>query len=63
MATFKAALSAAAGDDNSYTALTGSQFGIDFNPAADRLRVDVMTGAATTDGVINGPAAAITAAA
>ena len=73
VATFKTALSAAAGDDNPYTALTGSQFGVDFNPVADRLRVvsntglnlriDVTTGAAITDGVINGPAAAITAAA
>ena len=73
VATFKALLSAAAGDDNPYTALTGSQFGVDFNPVADRLRVisntglnlriDVTTGATTTDGVVNGPAAAITAAA
>ena len=63
----------AAGDDNPYTALAGTQFGVDFNPAADRLRVvsdtglnlriDVTTGATTTDGAINGPAAAITAAA
>lgn len=73
VATFKVMLSAATGDDNPYTALTGSQFGVDFNPVADRLRVvsdtglnlriDVATGAATTDGVINGPAAVITAAA
>lgn len=63
VATFKAALSAAAGDDNPYTALTGSQFGVDFNPVADRLRVirdsglnlriNVDTGATTTDGAIN----------
>ncbi|MDB5886578.1 MAG: polymerase, partial [Polaromonas sp.] len=74
VATFKAALSAAAGDDNPFTALTGSQFGVDFNPVADRLRVisdtglnlriDVATGSATTDGAINGPATpAVTAAA
>ena len=74
VATFKAALSAAAGDDNPYTGLTGSQFGVDFNPVADRLcvvsdtglnlRIDVTTGSATTDGAINGPATpAITAAA
>ena len=74
VATFKVVLSAAAGDDNPYTALTGSQFGVDFNPVADRLRVvsntglnlriDVTTGSAITDGVINGPTAtAITAAA
>ena len=63
VATFKAALSAAAGDDNPYTALTGSQFGVDFNPVADRqrvisdsglnLRINVDTGATTTDGAIN----------
>lgn len=63
--TFKAALS---------TALAGSQFGVDFNPVADRLRlvsntgqnlrVDVGTGAATVDGAINGVAgAAVTASA
>lgn len=73
VATFKAVLAAAAGDDNPYTALTGSQFGVDFNPVADRLRVvsdtglnlriDVTTGATITDGVINGAAAAITASA
>ena len=34
VATFKVALLAATGDDNPYTALTGSQFGVDFNPAA-----------------------------
>ena len=73
VATFKAALLAATGDDNPYTTLTGSQFGVDFSPVADRLRVisnsglnlriDVTTGATTTDGVINGAPAAITAAA
>lgn len=63
--TFKSALS---------TPLSGSQFGVDFNPVADRLRlvsntgqnlrVDVNTGAATVDGPINGvPGAAITASA
>ena len=63
--TFKSALS---------TPLAGSQFGVDFNPVADRLRlvsntgqnlrVDVNTGAATVDGAINGvPGAAITASA
>ena len=61
--TFKSALS---------TALSGSQFGVDFNPVADRLRlvsntgqnlrVDVSTGAASVDGTINGvTGAAITA--
>src|SRR5690606_16616327 len=63
--TFKSALS---------TPLAGSQFGVDFNPVADRLRlvsntgqnlrVDVTTGAATVDGAINGvPGAVITASA
>ena len=55
------------------TPLAGSQFGVDFNPVADRLRlisntgqnlrVNVDTGAVTTDGAINGPAATITASA
>jgi len=58
--TFKSALS---------TPLAGSQFGVDFNPVADRLRlvsntgqnlrVDVTTGTATVDGPINGVAGAI----
>ena len=68
MATFKASLLAATGDDNPYTALTGSQFGVDFNPVADRLRVpsdsglnlriNADTGATTTDGTINRASAA-----
>ena len=68
MATFKASLLAATGDDNPYTALTGSQFGVDFNPVADRLRVisdsglnlriNADTGATTTDGAINRAGAA-----
>lgn len=51
-----------------YTALAGTDFGVDFNPVADRLRVvsntgqslriNVDTGATTTDGNINGGAAA-----
>lgn len=63
VATFRTALSAAAGDDNPYTALISSQFGVGFNPFADRLRVisntglnmriGADTGAATTGGVIN----------
>jgi len=67
VATPKSTLAAVAGDDNPYTGLAGSQFGIDFNPVADRLRivsdtgqnlrVDVASGAATTDGALNGPAA------
>ncbi len=55
------------------TPLAGAQFGVDFNPVADRLRivsntgqnlrVDVTTGTAIVDGAINGASASITAAA
>ena len=55
------------------TPLTGTQFGVDFNPVADRLRlvsntgqnlrVDVTTGTAVVDGAINGAPASITASA
>lgn len=61
-ATFKAALKAMAGDDAPFTGLSGTTFGIDFNPAADRLRVvsetgqnlriNVDTGDTTTDGML-----------
>lgn len=71
VATFKAALRPLAGDDNPFTALAGTSFAVDFNPAADRLRVvsntgqnlriNVDNGDTTTDGVIAG--AAISAAA
>jgi len=59
-ATFRAALKAAAGDDAPFSGLLGTQFGVDFNPVADRLRVvsntgqnlriDVDTGDTITDG-------------
>ncbi|MBW3509103.1 DUF4394 domain-containing protein [Janthinobacterium sp. NKUCC06_STL] len=75
-ATVKATLAADAGDATApYTALAGTEFGVDFNPVADRLRIvsntgqslriNVDTGATTTDGNINGGAGttAITAAA
>ena len=75
-AALKATLAADAADTTApYTALAGTQFGVDFNPVADRLRIvsntgqslriNVDTGATTTDGNINGGAAnaAITAAA
>ncbi|MEG1051904.1 MAG: DUF4394 domain-containing protein [Janthinobacterium sp.] len=75
-ATVKASLAADAADTTApFTALAGTQFGVDFNPVADRLRIvsntgqslriNVDTGATTTDGDINGGAAgaAITAAA
>lgn len=62
IATAKATLVATAGDDNPYTALSGSEFAVDFNPVADRLRVignggqnlriNVDTGAVITDGTI-----------
>jgi hypothetical protein len=76
VATVKATLAADAGDTTApYTALAGTEFGVDFNPVADRLRIvsntgqslriNVDTGATTTDGSINGGVAstAITAAA
>ncbi|MCC2955601.1 DUF4394 domain-containing protein [Massilia sp. IC2-477] len=70
-ASLKATLSADAADTTApYTALGGSEFGVDFNPVADRLRVvsntgqslriNVDTGATTTDGSINGGAAGST---
>jgi hypothetical protein len=72
----KSTLSADASDTTApFTALAGTDFGFDFNPVADRLRVvsntglslriNVDTGATTTDGAINGGAAntAITASA
>ncbi|KQP35904.1 DNA polymerase I [Pseudorhodoferax sp. Leaf274] len=73
VATRKSALVAAAGDDAPFTALSGTQFAVDFNPAADRLRVvsdtgqnlriDVDTGAATTDGAITPATTSVSAAA
>ena len=75
-ATLKSTLAADSADTTApYTALAGTSFGVDFNPVADRLRIvsnpgqslriNVDTGATTTDGNINGGAAntAITAAA
>lgn len=67
-ATLKSTLAADGADASApFTALAGTEFGVDFNPAADRLRivgntgqslrVNVDTGAATTDGSINGGAA------
>ena len=68
VATVKSTLSVDATDTTApYTALSGASFGVDFNPVADRLRVvsntgqslriNVDTGATTTDGNINGGAA------
>lgn len=67
-----ATLRAAAGDDNPFTGLSGANFGVDFNPAADRLRVvsdagqnlriNVDTGDAITDGTLSPATAAVTAA-
>ncbi len=67
-ATLKSTLGADTSDTSApYTALAGTDFGVDFNPVADRLRVvsntgqslriNVDTGATTTDGNINGGAA------
>ncbi|GGX88267.1 DUF4394 domain-containing protein [Massilia dura] len=68
MATLKSTLAADAADTTApFTALAGTDFGVDFNPVADRLRIvsntgqslriNVDTGATTTDGAINGGAA------
>ncbi|RSZ56605.1 DUF4394 domain-containing protein [Massilia atriviolacea] len=69
-ATMRSTIAADAADSSApFTALAGSDFAVDFNPAADRLRVvgdsgqnlriNVDSGAATTDGNINGgPASA-----
>jgi len=75
-ATVKATLSADATDTTApYTGMQGAAFAVDFNPVADRLRVigntgqslriNVDTGATTTDGNINraGVAPVVTAAA
>ncbi len=69
-ATLRVALRAVAGDDNAYAALVGDSFAVDFNPAADRLRVignlgqnlriNVTNGDTITDGLI-APAAGGTA--
>ena len=67
-ATNKSRLSADAADTTEpFTALAGTSFGVDFNPMADRLRIvgntgqslriNVDSGATTTDGSINGGAA------
>lgn len=73
MAALKSTLRAAAGDDNPYAVLSGTEFAIDFNPVADRLRVvsntgqnlrvNVDTGDAITDGVISPAGSTVTAAA
>jgi hypothetical protein len=65
VATLKSTLAADAADTTApFTALAGTDFGVDFNPVADRLRIvsntgqslriNVDTGATTTDGAING---------
>jgi len=67
-ATNQSRLTADAADTTQpFTALAGTSFGVDFNPMADRLRIvsdtgqslriNVDTGATTTDGSINGGAA------
>jgi len=67
-ATNKSRLTADATDTTEpFTALAGTSFGVDFNPMADRLRIvsntgqslriNVDSGATTTDGSINGGAA------
>jgi hypothetical protein len=70
-ATLVAALTASTGDV--FTILDGNEFGFDFNPAADRLRVvsdsgqslriNPDTGAVTTDATLSGPALGLIGAA
>jgi len=73
-ATFVSALMADAADGTSpFSALSGTAFGMDFNPTVDRLRItsntgqnlriNVDTGAVTTDGMLNGAATGISASA
>ncbi|KQP22701.1 DUF4394 domain-containing protein [Pseudorhodoferax sp. Leaf267] len=72
-ATRKSTLVALAGDSAPYAGLAGTQFAVDFNPAADRLRVvsntgqnlriNVDTGETTTDGTITPTSTSVTAAA
>jgi hypothetical protein len=72
--TLKSTLAADSADATGpYTALAGQTFGVDFNPVADRLRVvsnsgqnlriNVDTGATTTDTALNSAASGVTAAA
>jgi hypothetical protein len=72
-AALEASLNADPADTTApFTALSGSKFGVDWNPVADRLRVvsdqgqnlriQPLTGATTTDAAIN-PASALSAAA
>ncbi|MCH7307996.1 DUF4394 domain-containing protein [Acinetobacter sp. NIPH 1852] len=73
MATLQSSLKAATGDDNPFTMLLGTSFAVDFNPAADRLRVisntgqslriNVDTGDTITDGDLNGIDDAVVSAA
>ena len=68
VATFRVALSNDAANTTAFTALNGTNFGIDFNPVPDRLRIvsntgqnlriNVDTGATLVDGAINGAAGA-----
>jgi Domain of unknown function (DUF4394) len=68
VATLSSTIKAAAGDDNPFTTLSGTSFGVDFNPVPDRLRVvsntgqnlriNVETGDAITDTAVS-PAAAV----
>lgn len=73
-ATFMSALMPDPADaSNPYTGLNGFSFGVDFNPVPDRLRitsnsgqnlrVNVATGATTTDGDLNGAVTHITGSA
>lgn len=73
-ATLKSTLAADPADaTDAFAALDGVDFGVDFNPVPDRLRIvsntgqdlriNVDTGATTTDGVLNPPGSSVSAAA
>jgi hypothetical protein len=73
-ATLVATLAADPTDiSNPFTALSGTSFGMDFNPVVDRLRItsnagqnlriNVATGGVTTDGALNGATMGISASA
>ena len=72
VATAVSTLRASPGDDNPFTALSGTSFGIDFNPVVDRLRVvsetgqnlriNVDTGEAITDSTLTPATASVSAA-
>lgn len=73
VATFRVALASDPASPTPLAGLTGTRFGLDFNPVPDRLRIvsdsglnlriNVDSGATLVDGAINGAAASISASA